>query len=256
MSKAATIASLVRQAARSEEEFIEIAQGVLDEADHARTAEFFDRMNTPRSVGSETFLQPIQHFRITAEGVGDYDQEKAISDGIQKYLDRHERKIKWHAGHPSIEGAENVMLVMRCAISVTRLRLERLLLLLAQKDQLDPHEWAIARELMNRSYLSFRNFLDLTAGPWVEAMLASTPREEFTEKIGNFYEFIDTYIRELEDFRQKIEDRRAELTVVPEGFPPVKPPNYFGGDLLGRGPWKQFWTNLDSKAHTFREAVG
>ena len=42
----------------------------------------------------------------------------------------------------------------------------------------------------------------------------------------------------------------------PEGFPPVKPPNYFSGDLLGKGPWKQFWAVVDARAHHFREAVG
>ena len=71
-----------------------------------------------------------------------------------------------------------------------------------------------------------------------------------------FYEFIDEKVRLLEDYRKKIEERRAELTVTPEGYPPVKPPNYFGGDLLGRGPWKQFWNNIDDRAHHFREAIG
>jgi hypothetical protein len=47
-----------------------------------------------------------------------------------------------------------------------------------------------------------------------------------------------------------------ELTVVPVGFDPVKPPVYFGGDLLGRGPWKQFWNAIEDRSLHFREALG
>ena len=108
----------------------------------------------------------------------------------------------------------------------------------------------------SRSYLSFRNFLVLLAGPWIDAMHAAVPRDELAEKIGNFYEFVDAHIRRLEEARERIEDRRQELTVVPDEFPPVKPPVYFGGDLMGRGPWKQFWSTIDNKAHHFREMAG
>ena len=74
--------------------------------------------------------------------------------------------------------------------------------------------------------------------------------------LGNFYAFIDAHVRLLAEYREKIEERRMQLSVLPEGFPPVKPPNYFGGDLLGKGPWKQFWAVVDQRAHHFREAVG
>ena len=60
----------------------------------------------------------------------------------------------------------------------------------------------------------------------------------------------------LEEARERVEERRSELTVLPEGHPPVKPPLYFGGDVLGRGPWTQYWKALNSKAHHFRESVG
>ena len=80
--------------------------------------------------------------------------------------------------------------------------------------------------------------------------------DELAELLGNSYEFVDSHIRTLEEFRDRIEERRIDLTVMPEGFPPVKPPNYFGGDLLGRGPWKQYWNTLDTRAHHYREAIG
>ena len=41
----------------------------------------------------------------------------------------------------------------------------------------------------------------------------------------------------------------------PDGLPPVKPPVYFSGDLLGRGPWKQYWAQVNSRAHSFREGI-
>ncbi len=256
MTKVSTISSLVRVASKGEPNFIEVAQNVLETESPERIADFFDKMNIPRSVGCDAVLAPVATFTVKKESIGDFAQERAISAGIQKYMDRHQRKIKWHAGHPSLEGSENVLLVMRCAMTVTTMRLDRLIYLLNSKDELTPVEWAYSREMMNRSYLSFRNFLDLLSGPWIDAVQMAVPREDLVEKLGNFYEFIDARVRTLEEYRVKIEERRAELTVSPVGYPPVKPPNYFGGDLLSRGPWKQFWNNIDNRAHTFREAIG
>lgn len=258
MSKVATIASLVRNASRSEADFLQTIEEIFDEDDVERAADFFDRLNIPRSTGAEgnplegALAEPSpQMLRVT-----DFIAEQAISSGMQRYLDRHERKIKWHASHPDLDGVENVLLLFRQAMFITNLRLRRLQLLLDGTNELTPQEWAISRELMNRSYLSFRNFLNLAAGDWIDAMNTAVPRDELADKLGTYYELIDHQIRYLEDARQRIEARRLELTVVPEGFPPVKPPNYFGGDLMGRGPWKQFWNNLQGRAHHFRESIG
>jgi hypothetical protein len=258
MTKVATIASLVRTAAKQESDFVAVVIAVFEEAEVERIWEFFDRMNIPRSQGAEGgLLDPLPSLLCDATlHIWDFQAEHKISKGVQRYLDRHERKIKWHATHPSIEGTENVLLLFRAAMAVTELRLQRLKLLLHTKDEITPIEWHIARELMNRSYLSFRNFLNLAAGPWVDAVLVAVERDQLSEKLGNFYELVDAQVRLLEDMRGLIEDRRMELTVIPEGYPPVNPPKYFGGDLMGRGPWKQFWTNLNSKAHHFRESVG
>lgn len=258
MSKVATIASLVRAAAKEESEFVSTIVGVFEEDDPERIAEFFDRLNIPRSQGAEGGLtDTLPDIDTPATNkVWGFEEESEISKGMQRFLDRHERKIKWHASHPSIEGTENVLLLFRAATLVTNLRLRRLRKLLGSKDELTPQEWAIARELTNRTYLSFRNFLSVTATDWIEAVVASLPREELGDKLGNFYEIVDKEIRWLEEQRNHIEERRQELTVVPEGFPPVKPPNYFGGDLLGRGPWKQYWASLNARAHAFREALG
>lgn len=256
MSKQATISSLNRTAAKDEPQFIETCQMVLDEEPMERVAEFFDSLNIPRSVGSAHTLDEMKSFSVKPERIGTYEEEKAISDGMQKFLERHVRKLKWHAKHPSIEGSENVLLLTRCAIMVTEARVTRLELLLRSQDELNPVEWSYARELMNKSYLAFRNFLVQLAGDWIEAMQTAVTREDLTARLGNFYEFVDAQIRRLEEARDRLEDRRMELTVVPEFYPPVKPPGYFRGDLMARGPWKQYWSVIDNKAHQFREVAG
>lgn len=256
MSKAATIASLIRVAARTEEEFEATCREVLEEGDADRTAEFFDRLNIPRSVPGEKLSEPLPNLIVDAK-VFSFEDEHKISDGIQKFLDRHERKIKWHATHASTEGTTNVILLVRCACAVTDMRLERLQHLLRSKDELTAREWWYAREMMNRSFLTFRNFMSVTAGPWVDSMLQSVGRDELAEQLGNFYEIIDGTTRKLEDHRNRLEDRRQELTVVPEGgHAPVKPPRYFSGDLMGAGPWAQFWNRVMARAHHFRESLG
>ncbi len=256
MTKAVTIASLVRNAAKEEAEFVSTIVNVFEDDDVERIAEFFDRLNIPRSQGTETLSAPLPAFDFQSTRVTHLQDEATISKGIQRFLDRHERKVKWHSSHPAADGIENVLLLFRSAMMITNLRLARLRSLLRAKEELTPDEWAVARELMNRSYLSFRNFLGVVASEWVDAMLQVVSREDLTAKLGNFYELVDNEIRTLEEFRSELEERRQDLTVVPEGYPPVKPPNYFGGDLLGRGPWKQFWANIQTRAHHFREATG
>ena len=259
MSKIATISSLNRNAAKSEALFVSTINQVFEEANVERIAEFFDKLNIPRSVGAEDGLfEPIPDLINEASStVWSFDDEKAISDGMQKFFNRHVRKVKWHAGHPSIEGAQNVLLLFRATIMVTNLRLHRLKALLDSKDELSPIEWRYARDIMNKSYLSFRNFLRLAAGPWIEAMQANFTPDELAECLGSFYEIVDSEVRILEDHKETVEDRRLQLSVLPpNGLPPVKPPVYFSGDLLGRGPWKQFWAQVNGRAHSFREGVG
>ena len=82
MSKVATIASLVRAAARTEDEFSTTVQSVVEESDHARTAEFFDKMNIPRSVAGDKTTETLAAIIVTPDQIGDYEEEKAIADGI------------------------------------------------------------------------------------------------------------------------------------------------------------------------------
>jgi hypothetical protein len=255
-AKTATIASLVRAAARSEVEFLKTITDVYEVGDTERVWEFFDRLNVPRSVSGEGGLhEPLSTLEGPCLVIWDFATEHKISQGVQKYMDRHERKIKWHSTHPSLDGLDNVLLLMRGIMMVTNLRLRRLMLLLNSKEELTPIEWRNSREIMNKSYLSFRNYLNLLSTNWIDAMQSAVPREALSERLGAFHEIVDKEIRALEDLHDKLEARRMDLTVIPEEYPPVKPPPYFGGDLLGRGPWKQFWNSIDNLAHHFREFV-
>ncbi len=258
MSKQATIASLIRNAAKSEPDFLQTVEEIFEDDDVERIFEFFDRLNIPRSQGTEgTDLEAPLPELAGASVTRDlgFEDEVKVAAGVQRYLDRHERKIKWHASHPSIEGIENVLLLFRGAMITTNLRLVRLRRLLATKDELTPVEWSGARTLMNKSYLAFRNFLTLVAGDWIDAVNTTVGRDELAERLGRFHELVDGELQRLEQLKEEIEDRRKELTVLPEGHPPVKPPIYFHGDLLGKGPWKLYWDTVNGKAHHFREAV-
>ncbi|MCB9663063.1 MAG: hypothetical protein H6732_03045 [Alphaproteobacteria bacterium] len=255
MSKTVTISSLVRQAAKSETDFVSTVEQVFAEEPYDRVADFFDRLNIPRSVEGDALQEPIATLTATCHKVGEYAEEQQISNGMQKYMERHQKKLKWHAQRPSIEGGRNVLLLAREAMLVTELRLARLHALLQTKDELTPQEWAIARELMNRSYLAFRDVLAQVGGAWIDAATTQLDRQDLEELLGNFYEIVDHAVRRLEEHREKIEERRQALAVLPPGFDPVKPPIYFGGDLMGRGPWKQFWNVVEDRAHHFREAL-
>jgi len=258
MSKQATIASLVRAAAKSEADFMSTVEVIFEEDGVGRIWEFFEKLNIPRSQGAEDDLAgPVPDLGGPASSkLYAFEDEYRISMGIQRFLDRHERKIKWHATHPSAEGIDNVVLLFRAAMAITNLRLARLRRLLETQDELSPDAWAAARRLMNNSFLSFRNFLALVAGEWIDAVQSTVPREELTKKLGSFYEIVDAQIQRLDKARDEIEVRRREMAVLPPGFPPVKPPVYFHGDLLGKGPWKLFWQSLADRAHHFRETVG
>lgn len=267
MSKQATIASLIRNAAKSEAEFVETLDQIFEDDDVERIFEFFDRLNIPRSQGAEdtdleASVPEITGAPITRELT--FEEELHVAGGIQRFMERHWRKIKWHASHPpqpdkdqntDLTGIENVLLLFRAAMMVTNVRLARIHKLLNTKDELTPEEWSGARTLMNKAYLSFRNFLDLLAGDWIDAVQASVPREQLGEKLGRFHELVDSELQRLEKLRDDLESRRRELTVLPEGFDPVKPPVYFHGDLLGVGPWKLYWDTVNGRAHHFREAV-
>ena len=90
---------------------------------------------------------------------------------------------------------------------------------------------------------------------WMEVIKVTFTQDEIADLLGNFYEYIDQELRVLDEMRDAIEARRQDLTVHPEGFNPVTPPVYFGGDVLSPGPWTQYWAAVEQTAHQFRESA-
>jgi hypothetical protein len=253
--KVKTVSSLNRIAAKSEENFISTAQDVLSQSNAERTTDFFFNMNIPRSVTSETTLEDLEGFVVKPSEIHSFGEEQKIAIAIQKFMDRQVRKLKWHAKNPGMETSSNVLMIMRCTIITTTMRIQRLVYLLDSKENLTPRDWSIAREIINRAFMSFRSHLTIFATNWFDAISQTLQPEEISELLGSFYEFIDAEIRVLDEMRSAIETRRMDLTVIPDGYNPVKPPVYFGGDVLSGGPWNQYWTAIEDHAHRFREAA-
>ena len=90
MSKQATIASLVRAAAKTEAEFMSTVEAIFEEDEVGRIWEFFDRLNIPRSQGAEDELAgPVPELGgPAASKLYPFEDEYRISMGIQRFLDR------------------------------------------------------------------------------------------------------------------------------------------------------------------------
>lgn len=254
MSKVSTVSSLVRLAARAEEDFVQVTRGVIEDANFDQVSDYFDRLNLPRAIVVEPGITELPYLAVLPEHIGTFEEEQVVSNGIQKFLERHERKLKWHISHPAPEGIGNVLLLMRAISMVTDMRLRRLHLVMRRSDVLTPSHWAIAREMMNRSFLGFRNFLSLLVD-WMDAAKSAIPMDQILSHVGQFHLTLDKQVQLLEEHSRRIEERRLDLTIEPERYPPVKPPVYFGGDLLGPGPWHQYWDTIERKSHKFRESL-
>ena len=116
----ATIASLVRQATKTEADFYRVTNELLAIGDTARLAEFFDKMNIPRSADGQDDFDLTEHpIEGSVNAVEDYPAEIAVSQGIQKFIERHLRKLKWHTTHPSMAGISNATRLYRAMTTAT-----------------------------------------------------------------------------------------------------------------------------------------
>ena len=59
---------------------------------------------------------------------------------------------------------------------------------------------------------------------------------EFSDRLDSFYEIIVGQLRQLEEHRKKIEERRVELTVTPEEVPTRQASQLLRWRLDERGP--------------------
>ena len=253
----ATIASLVRQATKTEADFYRVTNELLAIGDTARLAEFFDKMNIPRSADGQDDFDLTEHpIEGSVNAVEDYPAEIAVSQGIQKFIERHLRKLKWHTTHPSMAGISNATRLYRAMTTATNVRIERVLALLETKDSLSVEEWGSARELLNRAYRDHRVATEIMTSRWPDALMVTEDREAVIESLKSLPSVVSASLDSIQALRDGVEARRVQMEVVPEGYPPVKPPRYFGGDLLDTNSWRHFWGELGGMSDHIRNTLG
>ena len=251
-----TIAALVREAAKTEAAFFTILTEVLEEDEPERLEEFFARLNIPRSAKADDTLTDNGNLPAGVKiSVSDFDQEMRITGGVQKFLDRHMRKLKWHTAHPSPEGLGNCVRLYRAMGAVTQLRIKRVIALLGEYTFLTVEQWGFARELLNRSYREIREATGVVTGVWIDALMATLDPDDVRAALHDFPDMVGQVVESMRELREQVEERRQKLEVRPQGYPPVRPPRYFGGDLMDSGSWRYFWGELSGMWDNLRNIV-
>lgn len=250
MAKPATVASLVRQSAKSEQDFQEVLANTLQgDSQPERIVEYLTRLNLPKTMETGDAVEISQE---ASAKVTNFDDEMALFAGFVKFTERHMRKLKWHVSHPDHDNVAAVGALYRSIGLVAQLRIARIISLMSAREMLSTHEWGIAREMLNRTYRDFRQATTIVASNFVDALLEGKDTAAARKAMEPLPPEVDAQIRALAAQREKIEAARMQLSVKPDGYPPVKPPRYFGGDLLDNASWKHFWgevTNLADNLH-------
>lgn len=243
-AKPASIASLVRNSAKSEKDFADtLSQILMEEGDTDRVVEFLTRLNLPKTMetSDDRSLDEAVFSSVT-----DFDTEMELSNGFSKFVDRHIRKLKWHVSHPAMDGIEAVTLLYRSITIIARLRIKRLIALLKARPVLTSHEWGTCRELLNRTFRDFRQATDIVTGAWLEAMLENLDKDEVKAALQDMPMEVRRLTNSVSALRDEIESTRLTMGVKPDGYPEVRPPRYFGGDILEGTSWKHFWGEVSN----------
>ena len=90
---------------------------------------------------------------------------------------------------------------------------------------------------------------------WVESLLENCDQENVRASLAVLPDHINTYADRLSALRDEVDARRSDLAVQPEGYPLVRPPRYFGGDLLDQTSWKHYWGDVGTLADNLRQHV-
>jgi hypothetical protein len=256
-SKPPTIASLVRTAAKSHKIYIDNTVGIFVEDDTDRIVEYFGRLSLPRAWEDEETAEWPPEAVDTASSIA---REHLLMAGITKYIERNVRKIKWHISHPGEGGAQAsadaVALVFEAQAEFAKLRLRRCIKLINESEVLSAEDWGKARELMNRGFRDYRTTVQLIANKYLEQLFSISEREEALEALAGYPQMIRKHTADLDELREQVEEARLASTVQPEGYPPVAPPRYFGGDLLDSASWKYFWGEVGNLSDNIRQQVG
>ena len=254
-AKRPSIASLVRDAGASEAGFVTALDTVLKEKDTDRFVEFATRLNQPlRMEGNDEEPAGIDTIEID---VSDFDAETIYAGALNKFNARHMRKIKWHISHPDIDTVEPGFRIYRCMARISEFRLRRMIALLNSKEVLNPTEWGLARELMNCAYREFRDSTELVTQTWLDSLFENFEHDEVRQRFSVLPNVIDSWADRLSALRDEVETRRADMAVQPpEPYPTVRPPRYFGGDLMAQSAWKHYWGEVGTLADSLRQHVG
>lgn len=253
-AKPQSIASLVREAGASEAGFIKSFDTVLNEKDMDRFIEFATRLNQPlRMEGNEEVAPGVETLDCSTT---DFETESIYADALSKFNARHMRKIKWHISHPDIDTIEPGFRIYRCIARVAEFRLRRMISLLSSKEVLTPSEWGVARELLNCAYREFRDATTLVTQTWFDSLFENFEQDEVRQRFTDFPNVVDTWAERLSSLRDEVEGRRASMAVQPpEPYPLVRPPRYFGGDLVAQVAWKHYWGEVGTLADSLRQHV-
>ncbi len=252
-----TISTLVREAAKSEENFRNILNEEMLSDQPERVGDFFAKLNIPRSTkADDTLVDNLILGDISKIVVTTFEAEMAVAEGIQKFMDRHMRKLKWHTAHPAMEGIDNCVRLFRAMGIVTELRIHRVIVLLHSKERMTVEEWGTARELLNRAYRELREAAAIVCSPWLDALFSLDARDDVIEALAPFGEMVGGYTQTVRELRDKVEERRVQMEVKPESYPVVRPPRYFGGDLLDVGSWRHYWGELSGHVDGLRNSLG
>ncbi len=252
-----TIHVLTREASKKEEKFLHILNEDILGDDPQRVGEFFAKLNIPRSTkADDTLVDDLTLGDPANIVVTTFQAEAAVAEGVQKYMDRHMRKLKWHTAHPALAGLPNCVRLYRAMGIVTEFRIHRVLAVLDTKERMTVEEWGIARELLNKAYRELRNATNIVCGPWVDALFSLDMREEVIEELTPFAGMVDGYIQTVRELREVVEARRTQMEVKPAAYPVVRPPRYFGGDLLDVGSWRHYWGELSGYLDGMRNNLG
>lgn len=252
-----TISTLVREAAKTEANFKTILNDEMLGDQPERIEEFFAKLNIPRSTkADDTLVDDLCLGDLSQITVTTFEAEVKAADGIQKFMDRHMRKLKWHTAHPALEGIANCVRLFRAMGIVTELRIHRVLALMHSKERLTVEEWGAARELLNRAYRELREASAIVCSPWIDALYSLDARDEVIEQLTPFAEVVAGHAQVVRELRDKVEERRVLMEVKPDAYPVVKPPRYFGGDLLDVGSWRHFWGELSGHVDTLENSLG
>jgi len=252
-----TISTLIREAAKTEAKFKAILNDEILADTPERIEEFFGKLNIPRSTkADDTLVDDLSMGDLSVLVVTTFEAEVGAAEGIQKFMDRHMRKLKWHTAHPALEGIANCVRLFRAMGIVTELRIHRVIALLHSKERLTVEEWGAARELLNRAYRELRLASAIVCSPWVDALFSLDAREEVIEQLTPFAATVAGHAQTVRELRDKVEERRVQMEVKPELYPVVRPPRYFGGDLLDVGSWRHFWGELSGHVDTLNNSLG